>query len=559
MGVANAIDITPGQRKELLGLLLRHLPGVAIWAFGSRVKWTSRPDSDLDLVAFSTPEQKGRVAALKEAIEESSLPFRVDLLVWDEIPENFRANIRSGYVVLVDESETKPPAPKNLAGMAISKRPFGELFAEPTRNGLTRPKAIRGSGTKMVNMGELFANPRIQNIAMDRVSLTDEEAKRSLLQTGDLLFARQSLVLEGAGKCSIYLGNCEPVTFESHVTRVRLDRNEADPRFYFYWLQSHAGRNAVRSIVEQGAGAAGIRGSDLQYLEVLWRPVEEQNAIADVLSSLDDKIELNHRMNETLEAMARAIFKSWFVNFDPVRAKASGEPSESICRRLGLTPDVLSLFPDSFQDSALGEMPEGWTASTIGTLADIVGGGTPNTKEPDFWTDGLHYWATPKDLSKLSTPVLLGTERKVTDKGLAQIGSGLLPRGTVLLSSRAPIGYRAIAEVPVAVNQGFIAMLPRAGVSRYFLLYWAEWAHDEIVSRANGSTFLEISKGSFRPIPVVIPPQNIFAAFAAVIGPIYERMVSSERESVLLTDERDTLLPQLLSGNIMAPATEVGS
>lgn len=323
MGVTNAIDIAPGQRKELLGLLSRHLPGVAVWAFGSRVKWTARPDSDLDLVVFSPPEQKGHVAALKEAFEESSLPFRVDLLVWDEIPESFRGSIRKAYVVLVDESETKPPAPKNLAGMAISKRPFGELFAEPTRNGLTRPKAIRGSGTKMVNMGELFANPRIQNIAMDRVPLTDEEAKRSLLQTGDLLFARQSLVLEGAGKCSIYLGDCEPVTFESHVTRVRLDRNEADPRFYFYWLQSHAGRNAVRSIVEQGAGAAGIRGSDLQYLEVLWRPVEEQKAIADVLSSLDDKIELNRRMNETLEAMARAIFKSWFVDFDPVRAKAS--------------------------------------------------------------------------------------------------------------------------------------------------------------------------------------------------------------------------------------------
>ncbi len=212
----------------------------------------------------------------------------------------------------------------------LDLRPFGQLFAEPTRNGLTRPKAVRGAGTKMVNMGELFANPRIQNIEMDRVPLSEDESQRYLLEAGDLLFARQSLVLEGAGKCSIFLGDHEPVTFESHVTRVRLNKEEADPRFYYYWLQSHDGRAAIKSIVEQGAGAAGIRGSDLQTLDVAWCPVKRQTYISDILGTLDDKIELNRRMNETLEAMARAIFKSWFVDFDPVRAKASEFIAEGI-------------------------------------------------------------------------------------------------------------------------------------------------------------------------------------------------------------------------------------
>ena len=205
--------------------------------------------------------------------------------------------------------------------MAGDGRPFGELFAEPTRNGLTRPKAVRGDGVKMVNMGELFAHPRLRNVQMDRVPLSTSESERFLLRQGDLLFARQSLVLEGAGKCSIFLGDDEPVTFESHVTRVRLDPKTADPAFYFYYLQSHHGRAAIRSIVEQGAGASGIRGSDLESLDVLWRPLPEQRAIAHILGTLDDKIELNRRMSETLEAMARALFKSWFVDFDPVRAK----------------------------------------------------------------------------------------------------------------------------------------------------------------------------------------------------------------------------------------------
>ena len=190
----------------------------------------------------------------------------------------------------------------------------------------------------MVNMGELFAYPRLCNAPMDRVPLSHGEAEKFLLAEGDLLFARQSLVLEGAGKCSIFLRDTEPVTFESHVTRVRLHADKGDPQFYFYYLQSHHGRAAIRSIVEQGAGASGIRGSDLQTLNVLWRPIGEQRAIAHILGTLDDKIELNRKMNETLEALARALFQSWFVDFDPVRAKAAGHKPP------GLDADTAALF-----------------------------------------------------------------------------------------------------------------------------------------------------------------------------------------------------------------------
>ena len=161
----------------------------------------------------------------------------------------------------------------------------------------------------MVNMGELFTYPRLCNVPMERVPLNQPETERFLLEEGDLLFARQSLVLEGAGRCSIFLGDDEPVTFESHLTRVRLDQARAYPPYYFYYFQSHHGRSAIRSIVEQGAGASGIRGRDLAVLEIQWRPLRQQRAIAHVLGTLDDKIELNRRMNQTLEEMARAIFQ----------------------------------------------------------------------------------------------------------------------------------------------------------------------------------------------------------------------------------------------------------
>lgn len=330
-----------------------------------------------------------------------------------------------------------------------------------------------------------------------------------------------------------------------------------EPRFVYYFFRWLAPQLAAMDV---GSANPTLNRNHVHPIEVRWpKQADVQRAIAHILGTLDDKIELNRRTNETLEAMARAIFKSWFANFDPVRAKASGEPPESICRRLGLTPDILDLFPNSLKESEIGEIPSEWAVATVGKLAEIVGGGTPSTKDEAFWNDGQHYWATPKDLSKLATPVLLSSERKITNKGLAQIGSGLLPPGTVLLSSRAPIGYRAIAEVPIAINQGFIAMQPNQGVSRLFLLYWAEWAHQEIVSRANGSTFLEISKGSFRPIPVVTPPASIFGAFDQLLGPIYQRMVCNERETIALTEQRDTLLPQLLSGEIGVPVEEIMS
>ena len=238
----------------------------------------------------------------------------------------------------------------------------------------------------------------------------------------------------------------------------------------------------------------------------------------------------------------------WFGAPPPARARPEA-------RDPGLPKPLTDLFPESFEDSELREIPKGWELTAVGELADVVGGSTPSTKEPTYWDGGTHHWATPKDLSVLSMPVLLDTERCITDAGLSQIGSGLLPMGTVLLSSRAPIGYLAISEVPTAINQGFIAMKPKDGVSNLFLLLWASVAHEEIVSRANGSTFLEINKVNFRPIAVVVPTADVMQAFDRHVRPVYQRIVENERESHTLAVLRDTLLPKLISGELRVNKT----
>ena len=304
-------------------------------------------------------------------------------------------------------------------------------------------------------------------------------------------------------------------------------------------------------IVEQGNGTifTNLKTDILKRHRVRVPPLPEQRAIAHILGTLDDKIELNRRMNETLEAMARALFKSWFVDFEPVRAKMEGRwrRGESLP---SLPAEHYDLFPDRLVDSELGEVPERWEVRALGEVVEVVGGTTPSTKVIEFWQGGTHCWATPKDLSNLSTPVLLDTERKITDAGLDKIGSGLLPTGTVLLSSRAPIGYLAVSEEPVAINQGFIGIPPREKVSNLFMLYWCEASHEEIVNHANGSTFLEISKGNFRQLMVVMPDNAAMTTFDRSVRPLYERIVSNERESRSLAAQRDALLPGLVSGEV---------
>jgi type I restriction enzyme S subunit len=312
---------------------------------------------------------------------------------------------------------------------------------------------------------------------------------------------------------------------------------------YLYWLFLWPCFNRELYLTASGTKILHTSPSRIEDFRFALPPLPEQRAIADILGTLDDKIELNRRMDETLEAMARAVFKSWFVDFDPVHAKAKGR------QPLGMDAESAALFPDSFQDSLLGKIPKGWRACAVGEVIEVGGGTTPSTKEPAYW-DGQVHWATPKDLSFLHSSVLLDTERKITQAGLEQIGSRVYPRGTVLLSSRAPIGYVATSEVPVAVNQGVIAMVCGTNPSNHYMLQWARNNMDLIESRASGTTFQEISKGNFRSIPILLPTNGVMSVFTETIEPVHRRMVNNLRESGTLGTIRDALLPKLISGEL---------
>lgn len=399
--------------------------------------------------------------------------------------------------------------------------------------------AYRPTGTPVVAVLNIGDNRLIKHDDLPRVDeATAKRLDRYRLKENDILFGRKGAV----DRRALIHSEEEGWLQGSDCIRLRFYGDDISPRFVSYVLGSSAYRDWVIQHAH-GATMPSLNQEILGLMPIPFAPISEQHAVAYILGTLDDKIELNRNMNRTLEDMARALFKAWFVDFEPVRAKAEG-------RDTGLPSHLAELFPARLVDSELGEVPEGWHVRTISDLADVVGGSTPSTKEPLYWDEGVYHWTTPKDLSTLIVPVLLNTERKITEEGLRQISSGLLPIGTVLLSSRAPIGYLAIAEVPTAINQGFIALLPTEGVSNLFLLYWAEVAHDEIVSRANGSTFLEISKSNFRPISVIQPSGPVMSAFDTQVRPLYERIVLNEKGSRTLATIRDAMLPKLIGGEI---------
>lgn len=366
------------------------------------------------------------------------------------------------------------------------------------------------------------------------------------VRPGDMLFSWSG---QPETSIDVFWWNGPEGWLNQHVFRVT--PKPCVHRTFFYYLLRYLRPNFVGiASNKQTTGLGHVTKRDLENMEVAYPDPKEQQAIACILGALDDKIELNRRRNRTLEALARAIFQSWFVDFDPVRAKATGDQPP------GLKPELAALFPDSFEQTDQGEIPTGWRVSPIGDMVQVLGGGTPSTKEPAYWEGGTHPFCTPKDMSSSTEAVLLGTERHLTDAGLAKVSSGQLPVGTVLLSSRAPIGYLAIAETPVSVNQGIIAMVCDGELPNLYVLHWTRANMDRVLANANGSTFMEISKRNFRPISAVVPSRQVLRCFMQMVEPMHQRIVSSLKKIQYLADLRDSLLPKLISGELRVPDAE---
>jgi len=347
----------------------------------------------------------------------------------------------------------------------------------------------------------------LEHIEQERLRLnsighsSEIASNKFFFKAGDILF----------GKLRPYFRKVIKVKFNgvcsTDIWVVRAKENFSQD-FVFYFLANWEFIDTANA----GEGGSRMPRADWNFLkdtEWIVPDYSEQKAITSVLSSLDDKIDLLHRQNKTLESMAETLFRQWFVE----------------------------------------EAQEDWEEEKLENIISVKGGTTPSTKEPDFW-DGNIYWTSPRDLSNHHSVFLFDTERKITAKGLSQIGSGLLPVGTVLLSSRAPIGYMAITEVPVAINQGYIAIVCDKIVSNFFIYLWCKVNLDEIKNSGNGSVFQEISKSTFKAMTISLPPEKLLFEFDTKIFPIFNKIKINQSQIRTLETLRDTLLPKLMSGEV---------
>lgn len=407
--------------------------------------------------------------------------------------------------------------------------------------------------------------------------ITEKQAntlRKGFAKAGDVLISHKATI----GRTAIVQQNDYPyVMLTPQVTYYRIIDNEKLSNVY---LKAYFDSPFFQSLLALWAGAGSTRAylgiTGQLKLPVIVPPIDSQKFIANHVFTVNEKIEVNTQTNQTLEQIAQAIFKSWFVDFDPVKAKietlatgGSADDAELAAMRVisAKTLDELNglkassseafnklaqtaaLFPAAMQDSELGEIPKGWEVSEIGSEVTVVGGGTPSTKNTDFWEGGTIHWTTPKDMSGLSSKVLTSTDRKITELGLKKISSGLLSENTVLMSSRAPVGYLALAKIPLAINQGYIAMKCEDRLSPEYVLLWCEHNMEEIKQRASGTTFAEISKANFKPIPAIVPVKQIVDAFSVQISEIYKFVHNNLMQSESLSSVRDLLLSKLLSGD----------
>lgn len=368
----------------------------------------------------------------------------------------------------------------------------------------------------------------------------DVISTKSRFEPGDILFGKLRPYFRKVIK-PIFSGVCST---DIWVVRAK---EGTDQGFLFYWMASKEFIDTATRASE-GTKMPRAKWDFLERIEKPVPPLPEQRAIAAILGTLDDKIELNRRMNQTLEAMAQALFKSWFVDFDPVHAKMGN------CQPSGMDAETAALFPDSFEDSSLGKIPKGWHSIAVGDLGDIICGKTPPTRDRDNYGGNIPFITIP-DMHNRAFVTL--TTTYLSDRGAATQPGKSLPKHAVCVSCIATPGLVALTSEPSHTNQQINSIICNSSTSTLWCyLAMANIRQEIITGGAGGSATLNLNKAEFSKLCLVRPSQAIMWRFHQIVAPLFSRILSNDLQTTNLANTRDTLLPKLLSGKVRVKDAE---
>ncbi|MFP4168887.1 MAG: restriction endonuclease subunit S [Desulfonatronovibrionaceae bacterium] len=388
-----------------------------------------------------------------------------------------------------------------------------------------------------------------ENRSVNEIAHRPFKGSGSRFQNGDTLLARITPCLENGKTAYVdFLEDMEVGHGSTEFIVLSGIEGVTDKLFVYYLSRLPQFRNFAIARMEGSSGRQRVPAPTLQKYSFYCPPYEEQRAIAHILGSFDDKIELNRQMNETLESMARAIFKSWFVDFDPVYAKAEG-------RDTGLPEEIAALFPDSFEDSELGEIPAGWRVLPLSEVLDIIGGGTPKTKVKEYW-DGDIPWFSVVDAPSETDVFVTDTEKHITQLGVEKSSAKVLRKGTTIISARGTVGKCALVGRSMAMNQSCYGLQSKHGISDYFVYFTIRRQVADLQRSGHGSVFNTITRDTFKTLRIACPPAKLTNSFDSMLKPLMDYILANINENGFLASLRETLLPKLISGELRPPNAE---
>ncbi|MBW2343916.1 MAG: restriction endonuclease subunit S [Deltaproteobacteria bacterium] len=359
--------------------------------------------------------------------------------------------------------------------------------------------------------------------------IPDKSLPKYRLNHGDIVIARTGATTGFSG----YISNPPYAVFASYLVRLRVGE-KADPRYIAYFLKTPVFWDYIKGVLGDKSAQPNASAKTITQVKLRLPPFTEQRAISHILGTLDDKIELNRRMNETLEGMARAIFKSWFVDFDPVRAKADGR------HPVGMDAETARLFPDSFEDSALGKIPKGWRVGTVGDDFNLTMGQSPPGSTYNEVGEGLPFFQGKADFGF----------RYPSVRVYCTAPTRLAKAGDTLVSVRAPVGDINMALKPCSIGRGVAAVRHKSG-SRSYTYYAMRLLEDDFARfEAEGTVFGSINKKDFLSLNCIIPHAEVVDQFEQLAYPLDQLIENNEKQLRALVALRDALLPKLLSGQI---------
>ena len=346
------------------------------------------------------------------------------------------------------------------------------------------------------------------------------------------------------GRVGQFLGNEANLTVDTHVTIVRPDKDVIDPLFFGYLMKSK--QSLIESFATGTTGQTELSRDSIKEMEVSFVENREyQQAIGNFLLAIDRKLQLNKATNQTLEQMAQAIFKSWFVDFDPVKAKMAGEQPEG----MGMDAVTASLFPEKLVESELGLIPEGWEVSTLSSLIQLTGGGTPKRSEETYWNGDIP-WFSVRDVPSGSNVFVVDTDEKITELGLNKSSTKLLPKGTTIITARGTVGKLALVGTDMCMNQSCYGIQGKE-VGDFYNYFNLNEAVSTLQRNTHGAVFDTITTKTFDTYSMAFSGIELANKFDALVAPLLQKIEANVRQNIELSTLRDTLLPKLLSGELI--------